>query len=105
MNETAALRDPNRCPAHPGEVLREDVLPALVMSVSAAAKDLGVSRQTLHAILSGQAAVTPAMALRLGKFCGNGPVLWLNLQRAYDLWHAEREMAEELVRIPTHHAA
>jgi addiction module HigA family antidote len=86
-------------------VLREAVLPALDMSVSVAAKDLGVSRQTPHAILSGHGAVTPAMALRLGKFCGNGLELWLNLQRAYDLWHAEREMADELARIPTHRAA
>jgi antitoxin HigA-1 len=105
MSEPAALRDPNRCPTHPGDVLREDVLPALAMSVSAAAKDLGVSRQTLHAILSGQATVTPAMALRLGVFCGNGPELWLNMQRAYDLWRAKRDIAEELKRIPTHSVA
>ncbi len=45
------------------------------------------------------------MALRLGKFCGNGPELWLNMQRARDLWNAEREMTAELAKIPTQRAA
>ena len=92
-------------PTHPGAVLGEDVLPALGMPIRTAAKEIGVSRQTLHRIIAGTHPVTPAMALRLGKFCGNGPVLWLNLQRAYDLWLAEREMADEIAKIPTHRAA
>jgi len=58
---------------HPGEVLREDVLPALDMSVTEAATAMMISRQTLHRVLAGKAAVSPEMALRLGKFCGNGP--------------------------------
>ena len=98
-------RDPNRQPTHPGEIFGEDVLPALAMPIQTAAKHLGGSRQTLHRIIAGTHPVTPAMALRLGKFCGNGPALWLNMQRAYDLWHAEREMAEEIAKIPTHRAA
>ena len=97
--------DPARAPTHPGELFREEVLPALGKSVAEAARELRISRQTLHAILAERAAVTPAMALRLGKFCGNGPDLWLNMQKAHDLWHAERELAEELERIPTHQAA
>ena len=92
-------------PTHPGAILGEDVLPALAMPVQTAAKHLGVSRQTLHRIIAGTHPVTPAMALRLGKFCGNGPDLWLNMQRAYDLWHAGREMADEIAKIPTHRAA
>jgi antitoxin HigA-1 len=95
----------DRAPTHPGEILREDVLPALNMPVSTAATQLGVSRAMLHRILSGTHGVSPNMALRLGKFCGNGPELWLNMQRAHDLWHAEREMRAELVKIPTHRAA
>lgn len=63
-----------------------------------AAAKLGVSRQTLHAILAETAAVTPEMAARLGKLCGNGPRLWLSLQQA-------RDLAEELRKIPTLHAA
>ena len=92
-------------PVHPGEILREDVLPALRLSVTEAARQLGVARQTLHRILAGKAAVTPEMAVRLGKFCGNGPGLWLRLQQTYDLWHAERLLASDLLRIPTHRTA
>jgi len=92
-------------PTHPGEILREDVLPALELSVSAAAEALGVSRQMLHKVLAGRAAVSPEMALRLGKFCGNGPEAWLRLQQAHDLWHAERAIGPELKRIQTHKAA
>jgi addiction module HigA family antidote len=90
-----------RPPTHPGEILREDVLPHLNLSVSAAARQLRVTRQTLHRILAGRAAVTPEMAVRLGKFCGNGPGLWLRLQQAYDLWHAQRRLRAEVERIPT----
>lgn len=99
MAEYAAKQDQSRCPTHPGEVLREDVLPALGMSVTEAAAALHVTRQTLHRVLAGTTAVTPEMALRLGKFCGNGPGLWLRMQQAYDLWHAERRLAEELAAI------
>ena len=56
----------------------------------------------MHRILSGKAAITPDMAVRLGRFCGNGPGLWLRLQQNYDLWHAERRLREEVSRIPTH---
>ncbi len=92
-------------PTHPGETLREDVLPALNLTVTAAASKLGVSRQTLHSILSEKAAVTPEMAARLGKLCGNGPGFWLRLQQARDLWRVERDMAAELEKIPTLRAA
>ena len=68
---------PTRCPTHPGVILRDDVLPALELSVSEAARQLRVTRQTLHRIMAGETAITPGMALRLGKFCGNGPGLWL----------------------------
>jgi addiction module HigA family antidote len=100
----AAKRDQRveRPPTHPGAILREDVLPALRLSVSDAARQLGVSRQMLHRILACRAPVTPDMAVRLGKFCGNGPGLWLRLQQAFDLWHAERRLAEEITNTPTH---
>ena len=105
MAEYAAKRDTNREPVHPGEILREDVLPALDMSVTEAAKALNVSRQTLHRVLSGKSAVTPEMALRIGKFCGNGPDVWLRLQETFDLWHAARAIAPQLARIKTAKAA
>jgi addiction module HigA family antidote len=91
-------------PSHPGAVLREDVLPALRLPVKAAAEKLGISRQTLHAILAERAAVTPEMAVRLGKFCGNGAGVWLRMQMAHDLWQAERDLAETVKQIPTLHA-
>jgi addiction module HigA family antidote len=81
------------------------VLPALRLSVTEAARQLGVARQTLHRIIAGRAAVTPEMAVRLGKFCGNGPGLWLRLQQTYDLWHAERRLSEAVARIPSHRPA
>jgi len=104
MTEYPARRDPKRRPTHPGEILREDVLPSLKMTVKDAAAALGVSRQMLHGILNGSAAVTPEMALRLGKFCGNGPDLWLRMQQAHDLWEAKRNIAAELAKIATHKA-
>jgi antitoxin HigA-1 len=90
-----------RPPTHPGAILREDVVPAVGMSVSDVAKALGVSRQQLHRILAETAPITPEMALRIGKFCGNGPELWLRMQVTYDLWHAQQEMAATLDHIPT----
>ena len=100
MRVDIVIEQPNRCPTHPGALLSEEVLPALDSSVADAARKLRVSRQTLHRVLSGKMAVTPEMAVRLGKFCGNGPGLWLRMQAAYDLWHAERRMKGELRRIP-----
>ena len=88
-------------PMHPGELLREVVLPALDRSKTEVAKLLGVSRQTLHDILKEQQPVTPAMALRLGKLCGNGPQLWCNLQSAYELARAEKRIGKAIAKIPT----
>ena len=88
-------------PMHPGELLREEILPALDRPKTEIAKLLGVSRQTLYDIIEGKQPVTPAMALRLGKMCGNGPDLWLNLQKRYDLHLAEQEIGEKIKAIPT----
>jgi addiction module HigA family antidote len=90
---------------HPGEVLREDVLPALGRPKTEIARLLGISRQTLYDILDEKQPVTPAMALRIGKLLGTTPESWLNMQRDYDLRRAEREMAGVLDNIPTLSAA
>ena len=101
MADRTLRRDPNREPTHPGAILREDVLPAIGEPVMKVAKKLGVTRQHLHRILAEKAPITPDMALRLGKFCGNGPGLWLRMQQTHDLWHAERALRKEIGRIPT----
>lgn len=96
-NSQRALRGQSL--THPGAILREDVLPTLGLSVAETARRLGVSRQMLHDLLAGRRAFTPAVALCIGKLAGNGPHLWLSMQQAYDLWHAERELATELAHI------
>lgn len=96
MSEHPAKRNPTRTPTHPGAILREDVLPALRLSVTETARRLHVSRQTLHDLLAERKGFTPEMALRIGKLAGNGAALWLRMQQDYDLWHAERELADEL---------
>src|SRR5215470_3253550 len=88
-------------PMHPGELLREEILPALNRPKTEIARLLGVSRQTLYDILEERQPVTPAMALRLGKLCGNGPDLWLNLQKRHDLQRVEQELREKIKVIPT----
>ena len=92
-------------PVHPGELLREDVLPALGRPKAEIARLLGVSRQTLYDNVAEKQPITRAMALRIGKLCGNGPDLWINTQRAYDLDVAEKELAREIEKIPTLTAA
>lgn len=105
MTEYPARRDANRPPVHPGELLREIIEEHLHLSISEAARQLGVSRQALHAVLRGSAAVTADMALRFGKLFGRDPDLWLRMQQMHDLWHAERRLAAELAKIKTYEAA
>lgn len=100
--EFSVSKKPTMTPVHPGEILKEDVLPALDLTVTETARQLGVSRQSLHRIMVGQQPVTVEMALRIGKFCGNGPEIWLRMQQAYDLWYAEQRLHGEIERIPAH---
>lgn len=99
MTEYKVKRPLARPPIHPGEVLREDVLPALGLSVSEASKRLGVSRQQLHRILACTHPVTVEMALRIGRLVGNGPGLWLRMQQNHDLWRMEQKLRSELEKI------
>ncbi len=79
-------------PAHPGEILREEILPAIGMSKSAVATALEISRQTLYDILNERQPVTAEMAVRFGKLFGNGTNFWVNLQRNHDLALTESEV-------------
>ncbi|HZF07943.1 MAG TPA: HigA family addiction module antitoxin, partial [Thermoanaerobaculia bacterium] len=67
-------------------------------------RQLRVTRQTLHRVLAGKSGISPEMAVRLGKFCGNGPGIWLRMQQTFDLWHAEERLRDELEKIPAHAA-
>ena len=88
-----------RKPTHPGAILREDVLPELKISVSAFARSLGISRQTLHAVLAERSGISPEMALRLGALLGNGAQLWVDMQTRHDLWQAEGKLHDVLQRM------
>ncbi|HXC38987.1 MAG TPA: HigA family addiction module antitoxin [Burkholderiales bacterium] len=77
-------------PPHPGEVLRQLCLEPLGLSVTVAAKGLGVSRKTLSAILNGRAGVSPEMAVRLSIAFNTSSESWMNQQTQYDLWQAEK---------------
>ena len=91
-------------PTHPGEVLREDVLPALGKNNTEIAKLLGISRPTLYGILAGRQAVTVPMAYKIGKLTGTNPELWSRMQLNYDL-RTQAPAAEAIDCIPTLEAA
>jgi addiction module HigA family antidote len=94
-----AKRNPNRCPTHPGALLRDDILPAVARSKAEIAGLLGISRQHLYDILRERKPVSPTVAVRLGKLFGDGAGIWTRMQAAYDTWHAERD--EDVSKIPT----
>ncbi len=90
-------------PLHPGLTLRDDVLPALALSVTQAAEQLGVSRVALSRVLNGRAAISPDMALRLeawlGADRGGDARVWLAEQSAYDVWQAEQRFKVAPMRV------
>jgi addiction module HigA family antidote len=90
-------------PPHPGETLRDDVLPALGLTVTDAAAQLGVTRAALSRVLNGKAAISPEMALRLERWLGvergGRASVWLAMQSAFDLWAAERNARAVLKKI------
>lgn len=88
-----------RRPTHPGEMLREDFLPDYDLTVTRLAESLGVSRQSVNELLRERRAVSPEMAVRLGRLFGNSPEFWLNAQRAVDLWEANQALKGEISRI------
>lgn len=86
-------------PTHPGELLREDILPEIGLPKKEIARRLGISRAMLYAILDERAPVSPAMALRFERLFGTSAETWLNMQRNYDLRILEKSMAAELAKI------
>ena len=92
-------RNPDRCPAHPGELFREDVIPATGKPKAEIARMLGISRQHLHDILAERKPVSPEVAVCLAKLFGNAPLLWIRMQGTYDAWHAAHEV--DVSAVPT----
>ena len=84
---------------HPGEIIRYECLEPLGLSVTTAARGLGVTRQALSGLVNERAGVSVDMAIRLSKAFGSSPETWLGLQTAYDLWQA-RERASEIEVTP-----
>lgn len=85
-------------PPHPGEIVREECIKPLGLSVTDAAKGLGVTRKTLSELLNGHSGVSPEMAIRLEKAFGSTAETWLRLQLQYDLWQAKQRAASVEVR-------
>jgi len=100
---TDELNMPARRPIHPGEILREEFMSEFGLSVASLAARLGVSRQSINELVRERRAVSPDMALRLGRLFGTTPQYWLNLQRNVDLWDsldADRVAIEAIEPLP-----
>lgn len=89
---------PMHNPPHPGEIIKSLCLEPLGVSVTAAAKALGVSRKTLSAIINGRASISPEMAVRLSLAFDTSSESWLNQQAQYDLWHVEQSRSRLKVK-------
>ena len=87
-------------PPHPGEIIKEDVLEAEGISVTEAARQLGISRVTLSRLLNGKTGVSVDMALRLAQWLGTSPEVWLRMQNACDLWQAQKNKRPRLTSSP-----
>ena len=92
-------RNPDRCPTHPGALLREDVIPAVGRPKAEIARLLGISRQHLYDIMAERKPVSPEVAVRLAKMFGGDPIAWVRMQGAFDAWHAARKV--DVSGIPT----
>ncbi|GAB3458638.1 HigA family addiction module antitoxin [Massilia terrae] len=92
-------------PAHPGEILKEDVLPGLGLTVTEAAAQLGVSRVALSRVINGRAAISPELAIRLAQWLGGNAESWLQMQLRHDLWNAERNSSANVTPVKRSKAA
>ena len=92
-------------PTHPGEILREDYIKSRSLTITQVAKGLGVARANLSAIVNERAGISPEMAVKLSEAFGNTTQFWINLQKNYDVWHAERKVNRQFIQhfsmIPT----
>jgi addiction module HigA family antidote len=94
-------------PPHPGKHIRYDCIEPLGLTITDAAKRLGVTRQALNNLVNGKAGISPEMAIRLAKAFGGSPDVWLGMQMNYDLAEANKNAGRIKVRriTPSHTAA
>jgi addiction module HigA family antidote len=88
----------NLPPVHPGEILREDYINERGLTITEVAKGLGVARANLSAILNQRAGISPEMAVKLSEAFGNTTQFWVNLQKNYEVWYAERKVNRQVIQ-------
>jgi addiction module HigA family antidote len=88
----------NLPPVHPGEVLREEFINEHGLTVTEVAKGLGMARANLSAVVNERAGISPELAVKLSEAFGNTAQFWLNLQKNYELWHAEKKVNRSRIR-------
>ena len=98
---TKSLRNADRRPTHPGEILREDILPALGITQAVFASHLGVSRLTVSEVLHEKRGVSAEMAVRIARVIGGTPQSWLHMQEALDIWEVEQKFLKHPSVAPT----
>ena len=94
----------NRKPTQPGAVLLEDVIKPLGLTITEAAKMLGVSRKTLSEFVNEKAMLSPDMAIRIAKATNTSPDSWMNMQQKLTLWEAEQHLPENVIPFPSMHS-
>ncbi|MCF0060098.1 HigA family addiction module antitoxin [Dyadobacter chenwenxiniae] len=88
----------NLAPVHPGEILREEYIVERGLTITKVANGLGVSRQTLSAVVNEKAAITSELAVKLSEAFGNSAEFWINLQKNYEIWYAEKKVDCTIIR-------
>lgn len=88
----------NLAPVHPGEILREEYIAERGLTITEVALGLGITRQTLSAVVNEKSAITPELAVKLSEAFGNTAQFWINLQKNYEIWHAEKKVDRTIIR-------
>lgn len=88
----------NLAPVHPGEILREEFITERGLTITEVAEGLGITRQTLSAVVNEKASITPELAVKLSEDFGNTAQFWINLQKNYEMWHAEKKVDRTNIR-------
>ena len=88
----------NLAPVHPGEILREEYITERGLTITEVAEGLGITRQALSAVVNEKASITPELAVKLSEAFGNTAQFWINLQKNYEMWQAEKKVDRTNIR-------